>query len=52
MRTPSVIVAGGGPVGVVAALAATQAGFRVTLLEAATTLDTSPRVATTHPSTA
>jgi 3-(3-hydroxy-phenyl)propionate hydroxylase len=47
----SVIVAGGGPVGVVAALAAARAGFRVTLLEAAGEVDRNPRAATTHPST-
>ena len=47
----SVIVAGGGPVGVVAALAAARAGFRVTLLEAAAEVDRNPRAATTHPST-
>ena len=47
----SMIVAGGGPVGVVAALAAARAGFRVTLLEAAAEADRNPRAATTHPST-
>ena len=46
-----VIVAGGGPVGVVAALAAARSGFRVTLLEAAGEVDRNPRAATTHPST-
>jgi 3-(3-hydroxy-phenyl)propionate hydroxylase len=47
----SVIVAGGGPVGVMAALAAARAGFRVILLEAAGEVDRNPRAATTHPST-
>src|SRR5436305_4082038 len=47
----SVIVAGGGPVGVVAGLAAARAGFRVTLLETAAEVDRNPRAATTHPST-
>lgn len=46
-----VVIAGAGPVGVVAALAAVQHGFRVTLLEAADRIDDSPRAATTHPST-
>ena len=48
---PSLIVAGGGPVGVVSALAAARAGFAVTLLEAAGEVDRNPRAATTHPST-
>jgi 3-(3-hydroxy-phenyl)propionate hydroxylase len=51
MSAPHVLVVGAGPVGVVAALAAVQAGFRVTVCEAAATLDTSPRASTTHPST-
>lgn len=46
-----VIVAGAGPVGVVAAIACAQRGFRVTLLEAADQIDDNPRAATTHPST-
>jgi 3-(3-hydroxy-phenyl)propionate hydroxylase len=46
-----VIVAGAGPVGVVAAIACAQRGFRVTLLEAADRIDDNPRAATTHPST-
>jgi 3-(3-hydroxy-phenyl)propionate hydroxylase len=44
-------VVGAGPVGAVAALACAQRGFRVTLLEAEASFDTSPRAATTHPST-
>ncbi len=40
-----------GPVGVVAALAAVQAGFDVTIFESALEVDHSPRAATTHPST-
>ena len=51
LMQPSVIIAGGGPVGVIAALAAARAGFRVTLLEAAAEVDRNPRAATTHPST-
>lgn len=51
MTTPHIIVAGGGPVGVVAALACAQHGYRVTLLEAEEKIDDNPRAATTHPST-
>ena len=51
MKTPHVIIAGAGPVGVVAALACAQRGYAVTLLEAESEIDRSPRAATTHPST-
>ncbi|MEJ0093195.1 MAG: NAD(P)/FAD-dependent oxidoreductase [Methylocella sp.] len=50
-RSPQLLIVGAGPVGVVAALAATQSGFDVQLIEAATEIDTNPRAATTHPST-
>ncbi|MCA3152501.1 MAG: FAD-dependent monooxygenase [Rhodocyclaceae bacterium] len=46
-----VLISGGGPTGVVAALACAQRGFRVTLIEAASEIDDNPRAATTHPST-
>ena len=46
-----VVISGGGPTGVVAALACAQRGFRVTLLESAREIDDNPRAATTHPST-
>ncbi|MER5185454.1 FAD-dependent oxidoreductase [Streptomyces sp. NPDC002896] len=48
-----VIVAGAGPVGAVAALAAAQRGFRVTIIErnADIETDSAPRAATFHPST-
>ncbi len=46
-----VVISGGGPTGVVAALACAQRGFRVTLIEAASEIDDNPRAATTHPST-
>ncbi|MGA8114664.1 MAG: NAD(P)/FAD-dependent oxidoreductase [Actinocatenispora sp.] len=48
-----IIVAGAGPVGAVAALAAAQRGFRVTIAErnAGIENDTAPRAATFHPST-
>jgi 3-(3-hydroxy-phenyl)propionate hydroxylase len=47
----NLIIVGGGPVGTIAALAAVQAGFDVTLIEESETIDTNPRAATTHPST-
>src|ERR1043166_7104457 len=51
MKPSRIIVVGAGPVGVVAALAAAQKGFAVTLLEAEAVVDDSPRAATTHPAT-
>lgn len=51
MTRPHLLVAGAGPVGVITALAAAQAGFEVTLFEAAADVDTAPRAATFHPST-
>lgn len=51
MKKTRIVIAGGGPVGVVAALACAQHGYAVTLLEAESTVDDSPRAATTHPST-
>lgn len=47
----TVIVAGGGPVGVVAALALAQRGINVRVFEAAERVDESPRASTTHPAT-
>jgi 3-(3-hydroxy-phenyl)propionate hydroxylase len=49
--TADVIVAGAGPVGAVLALALARGGLRVTLLEAESAIDDSPRAATVHPST-
>lgn len=46
-----VLVVGGGPVGMVTALAMAQRGMRVTILEAEETYDDKPRAATTHAST-
>lgn len=46
-----IVIVGAGPVGIVAALAAVQRGFCVTLVEAALQIDTDPRAATFHPST-
>jgi 3-(3-hydroxy-phenyl)propionate hydroxylase len=51
MNKTRIIIAGGGPVGVVSALACAQHGYAVTLLEADSTIDDNPRAATTHPST-
>ena len=51
MNAPHIIIAGAGPVGIVAALACAQNGFAVTLLEAEAKIDDNPRAATTHPST-
>lgn len=47
----AVIIAGGGPVGVVAALALAQRGIDVQVFEAAERVDESPRASTTHPAT-
>ena len=51
MKQIRIVIAGCGPVGVVAALACAQRGHHVTLLEAETKIDDNPRAATTHPST-
>ena len=51
MKQFHVVVVGAGPVGVVAAIAAAQKGFKVTLLDSAKEVDHNPRAATTHPST-
>ena len=51
MKKTHIIIAGAGPVGVVAALACAQQGYAVTLLEAEAKIGDSPRAATTHPST-
>ena len=51
MKQFHVVVVGAGPVGVVAAIAAAQKGFKVTLLDSSKEVDHNPRAATTHPST-
>jgi 3-(3-hydroxy-phenyl)propionate hydroxylase len=51
MKNTRILIAGAGPVGVVAALACAQYGYAVTMLEAETEIDDNPRAATTHPST-
>jgi 3-(3-hydroxy-phenyl)propionate hydroxylase len=49
--TTRLVVVGAGPVGAVLALSAAQRGLEVTLIEAETVIDDSPRAATVHPST-
>ena len=51
MKKTRILIAGGGPVGVVSALACAQQGYAVMLLEAEAQIDDNPRAATTHPST-
>ena len=51
MHRRNVIVVGAGPVGTVAALACARRGLSVTLLEAQTRIDDSPRASTTQPPT-
>ena len=51
MQERNIAVVGAGPVGTVAALACARAGHRVTLLEAETRIDESPRASTTQPPT-
>ena len=48
---PPVLIAGGGPVGVVTALALARQGLEVRLFEAEARVDDSPRAATTHAAT-
>ena len=51
MHRRNVIVVGAGPVGTVAALACARFGMDVTLLEAQSRIDDSPRASTTQPPT-
>ena len=46
-----VIIAGGGPVGLISAYALAQRGISVTILEQNDSLQDDPRAATTHPAT-
>jgi len=46
-----ILIAGGGPVGVVAALALARQGFEVRVFEADDHVNEAPRAATTHPAT-
>ncbi len=49
--TERILVAGGGPVGVVTALSLAQRGFAVTVFESEAEINDAPRAATTHPET-
>ena len=51
MQRRNIIVVGAGPVGTVAALACARFGLSVTLLEAQSRIDDSPRASTTQPPT-
>jgi len=51
MASDHILIAGGGPVGVVTALALAQRGFPVTVFEADAQVNDAPRAATTHPAT-
>ena len=51
MHRRNIIVVGAGPVGTVAALACARFGMEVTLLEAQSRIDDSPRASTTQPPT-
>ena len=49
--TDRILIAGGGPVGAITALALALRGFPVTVLEAEARINDAPRAATTHPAT-
>jgi 3-(3-hydroxy-phenyl)propionate hydroxylase len=51
MNERPVLIAGGGPVGAIAALALARQGIAVRVFEADVAIDESPRAATTHPAT-
>ena len=51
MNELPVLIAGGGPVGVVAAFALARQGIPVRVLEADAVINEAPRAATTHPAT-
>src|SRR5512138_225489 len=51
MPDRNIVVVGAGPVGTIAGLACAKRGHRVTLLEAETRVDDSPRASTTQPPT-
>ena len=51
MNEHPVLIAGGGPVGAIAALALARQGIAVRVFEADAAIDESPRAATTHPAT-
>jgi 3-(3-hydroxy-phenyl)propionate hydroxylase len=51
MSTPPVLIAGGGPVGIVTALSLAQRGIPVRVFEAAESVNDAPRASTLHPAT-
>jgi 3-(3-hydroxy-phenyl)propionate hydroxylase len=51
MNTAPVLIAGGGPVGIITALALARRGIPVRLFEGAETVNDSPRASTLHPAT-
>jgi 3-(3-hydroxy-phenyl)propionate hydroxylase len=51
MTTEPVLIAGGGPVGIITALALAQQGIPVRVFEAAETVNDAPRASTLHPAT-
>jgi 3-(3-hydroxy-phenyl)propionate hydroxylase len=51
MTTAPVLIAGGGPVGIITALALAQQGIPVRVFEAAETVNDAPRASTLHPAT-
>ncbi len=51
MAEHPILIAGGGPVGVIAALALARQGFAVRVFEADAQVNEAPRAATTHPAT-
>jgi 3-(3-hydroxy-phenyl)propionate hydroxylase len=51
MTEKPILIAGGGPVGVVAALALARQGFAVRVFEADASINEAPRAATIHPAT-
>jgi 3-(3-hydroxy-phenyl)propionate hydroxylase len=51
MTKPPVLIAGGGPVGIITALALAQRGIPVRVFEAAEAVNDAPRASTLHPAT-
>jgi 3-(3-hydroxy-phenyl)propionate hydroxylase len=51
MSARPILIAGGGPVGIITALALAQRGLAVRLFEAADSVNEAPRASTLHPAT-
>ena len=51
MSARPILIAGGGPVGIITALALAQRGVAVWLFEAADAVNEAPRASTLHPAT-